>query len=314
MNKHLIVTMRFIALLSLSLAIALITKFTLTASASRWSWRLNQVETALAISAAFAATAYILYQTFVHWIEPRIPTANQPAGDTPAETTNGNSQDHSEFGRYNPLHAALGGIWGTFYSILGVFASLSVGYLIAEHDYWSIAYTLVGSGVGGIGMVFVGSLAPIMIPALAYTVIRCVIMDRDQLLCFTHLTLLQSFNCALSSHREINVGVIGFALLVFVFDSYIVWSLRKAALGGGELPVGFIRRTNGLISLFALFMIGYVVSAAMRANYNGIFDESHSQATRLAAITVITLPCAILLCFAAIDTMRSFKKAPSEQK
>jgi hypothetical protein len=314
MSKRFIVTIRLAVVLGLSLAIALITKFTLTASASRWSWRLNQVEIALAISAAFAATAYILYQIFVHWIEPRIPTVNQPAEDTPGETTNHNSPDHSEFGRYNPLHAALGGIWGTFYSILGVFASLSIGYLIAEHDYWSISYTLVGSGVGGIGMVLVGSLAPIMIPALAYTVIRCVIMDRDQLVCFTHLTLLQSFNCALSSHREINVVVIGFALLVFIFDSYIVWSLRKAALGDSELPVGFIRHTNGLISLFALFMIGYVVTSAMRSNSNGIFDESHSQATRLAAITVITLPCAILLCFAAIDTLRTFKKkSPDEE-
>jgi hypothetical protein len=153
-----------------------------------------------------------------------------------------------------------------------------------------------------------------MIPALAYTVIRCVIMDRDQLVCFTHLTLLQSLNCALSSHREINVVVIGFALLVFIFDSYIIWSLRKAALGGSELPVGFIRRTNGLISLFAFFMIGYVITSAMRANSNSVFDQSNSLEKRLAAIAVITLPCAILLCFAAIDTLRTFKKTPSDKK
>lgn len=308
MSKRFIVTIRLAVVLGLSIAIALITNFTLAASASRWSWRINQVEIALGVSAAFAATAYILYQIFVRWIEPRIPTANQPAEDTPTETTNQDNHDHSEFGRYNPLHAALGGIWGTFYSIIGVFASLSIGYLIAKHDYWSISYTLVGSGVGGIGMVFVGSLAPIMIPALAYTVIRCVIMDRDQLVCFTHLTLLQSFNCALSSHHEINVVVIGFALLVFIFDSYIVWSLRKAALGGSELPIGFIRRTNGLISLFALFMIGYVTNYAIQAETSGFFSEPHSLQKRIFAIALTALPCAFLLCFAAIDTKRTFKR------
>lgn len=308
MSKRFIVTIRLAVVLGLSLAIALITNFTLAASASRWSWRLNQVEIALGVSAAFAATAYILYQTFVHWIEPRIPTVNQPTEDTSTETPNRNDHDHSEFGRYNPLHAALGGIWGSFYSIISVFASLSIGYLIAEHDYWSISYTLVGSGAGGIGMVLVGSLAPIMIPALAYTVIRCVVMDRDQLVCFTHLTLLQSFNCALSSHRGINVVVIGFALLVFIFDSYIVWSLRKAALGGSELPIGFIRRTNGLISLFALFMIGYVTNYAIQAETSGFFSEPHSLQKRIFAIALTALPCAFLLCFAAIDTKRTFKR------
>ena len=308
MTKGILVTIRFIVVFGLSLAIALITNFTLAASASRWSWRLNQVEIALAFAVAFAATAYILYQTFVHWIEPRFLTVDQGEEVTPAETPNRNDHDHSEFGRYNPLHAALGGIWGTFYSILGVFASLSIGYLIAEHDYWSISYTLVGSGVGGIGMVLVGSLAPIMIPALAYTVIRCVVMDRDQLVCFTHLTLLQSFNCALSSHRGINVVVIGFALLVFIFDSYIVWSLRKAALGGSELPIGFIRRTNGLISLFALFMIGYVTNYAMQSETSGFFSEPHSLQKRMLAIALTALPCAFLLCFAVIDTKRTFKR------
>jgi hypothetical protein len=312
MNKRLIIWTRFVVVIGLSLAIALIAMFTLGACEKLWGWRLNQGEIALAFAVAFAATAYVLYQIFVHWIEPRFLTVNQGEAVTPAETTNRDDHEQSEFGRYNPLHAALGGIWGTFYSILGVFASLSIGYLIAEHDYWSISYTLVGSGVGGIGMVLVGSLAPIMIPALAYTVIRCVIMDRDQLVCFTHLTLLQSFNCALSSHHEINVVVIGFALLVFVFDSYIVWSLRKAALAGNVFPVGFIRATNGLISLFAIFMIGYVATSAMRANSNGIFEGSHTQQKRLAVLAVITLPCAILLCFAAIDTLRTFKKPPSD--
>lgn len=308
MSKRLLVVIRLVAIAGLSPGVALITFYILKANASRRSWRLDQWELAMVFVIVLSTTAFILYQAFTRWIEPRIFTTKSVSGDPSPEPTHRDDQSAEEFGRYNPLQAALEGAWGTLYSILGIFASLSIGYLLAKNDYWSLSRALVGSGLGGIGMVFAGSLAPIMIPALAYAIIRCVVLDRDQLMCLLHLTLLQSLNCTLSGHEDITVLAFSFVLLVLAFDAYVVWSLRKAALAGADFPVGVIRRTNGLIALFALFMICYVTLYVAHVDAHDLFSGRHSLYNRLLTIAITTLPCAFLLCFAAIDTKRTFER------
>ena len=211
-------------------------------------------------------------------------------------------------GRYNPALSALSAGWGIGWSILGLFGALAGGCLLAlDEHYWSATEALLGSGMGGLGMVVAGPLMPLMIPACACAVIRCVIVDRDHLLVLVHLALLQSLNVALSSAGEFTLPVLVLGVIVVALDGWIVWSLRQAASAGRELPVGFIRRTNGFIAAFALFLVVYAFLYVARAESKGLFAEPYSLVMRCLVSGVTVVPCAFLLCFAAIDTRRSFK-------
>jgi hypothetical protein len=227
MSKRIAGLIRVLVIFGFSLIIALVSMFPFAADQGQWGWSRNPGGIAVAFILIFAVSHFILHQIYHLWTAPpaSIRTSSFAAGtsDHPRFT----ARAESDYGRYNPLHAAMQGAWGTFYSIAGILAALSIGCLVSLDDTWSFSDTLVSAGIGGLGMVFAGPLAWLMIPAVGYTVIRCVFLNRDQLLCLAHLMLLQAINCVLSQHNKLNLLVILFAMSVVVFDGYIIWSRRR---------------------------------------------------------------------------------------
>ncbi|MEY4489531.1 MAG: hypothetical protein RIQ79_2039 [Verrucomicrobiota bacterium] len=228
MSEPIKTLIRVLLIFGLSLTIALVSMLPFAADQGQWGWSRNPGGIAVAFILVFAASHFILHQIIHLWTAPRASLSSPPFSVGTSGHPNFTARAESDYGRYNPLHAAMGSAWGTFYSVAGVIAALSIGCFVTLDNYWNFSEAVISSGVVGLGMVLVGPLAWMMIPAVGYVIIRCVFLGRDQLICLTHLTLLQSINCVLSRHTKINLLVILFAVIVVVFDAYLIWCRRRS--------------------------------------------------------------------------------------